>query len=212
MNTTSSLQISTESQLLLREMSHRVNNEFASAIGTVSLTASRSPSAEVKAALQSVLETLHHYALVHRALEFPETTSRIDTSSYLSDLCRSISGAKLACRNIELIFVERPPIQLTPENCWRLGMVVSELITNVVRHAFDEHGGIIRIELRTRRGQTECRVSDNGVGMDGCSPGNGLKIINALVDGLGGRFEQHSGSDGTLSVIVFPVSNELIDD
>jgi two-component sensor histidine kinase len=212
MNTTTSLQISTESQLLLREMSHRVNNEFASAIGTVSLTASRSPSAEVKAALQSVLEKLHHYALVHRALEFPKTTSRIDTSSYLSDLCRSISGAKLVCRNIQLIFIERPPVQLTPEICWRLGMVVSELITNVVRHAFDEHGGTIRVELNARRGQAECRVSDNGVGMDGYSPGNGLKIINALVDGLNGQFEQYSGPDGTLSVIVFPVSNELIDD
>src|ERR1700730_6297149 len=156
MNTTSSIRISTESQLLLREMSHRVNNEFASAIGMVSLTASHSSNAEVRAALESVVERLHNFAQVHRALEIPKTSSRIDTSSYLCDLCRSISNAKLACRNIELIFVERPPIQLTPENSWRLGMVVSELITNVVRHAFNEHGGTIRVELKTSRGQTEC--------------------------------------------------------
>jgi two-component sensor histidine kinase len=207
MNITSSLQISTESQLLLREMSHRINNEFASAIGMVSLAASRSPNVEVKAALDSVVEWLHNYAQVHRALEIPKTSSRIDTSSYLSDLCRSISNAKLACRNIELIFVERPPIRLTPENCWRLGMAVSELITNVVRHAFDEHGGTIRVELKTNGGQTECRVSDNGVGMAVCNPGTGIKIIHALVDGLGGNFEQYSGPNGTLSIIAFPVAH-----
>ena len=200
-------QISTESQLLLREMSHRVNNEFACAIGMVSLTASRTPNAEVRAALESVAERLYNYAEVHRALEIPKALSRIDTSSYLSDLCRSISNAKLACKNIELILVERPPIQLTTENCWSLGMVVSELITNIVRHAFDEHGGIIRVELKTHRRQTECRVSDNGVGMEVCSPGNGIKIINALVDGLGGKFEQYSGPDGTLSIIAFPVEH-----
>jgi two-component sensor histidine kinase len=205
MNATPSFQINTESQLLLREMSHRVNNEFASAIGMVSLYASRSPNPEVRAALESVVDRLHNYAQVHRALEIPRTSSCVDTSSYLSDLCRSISLAKLACRNIELVFVERPPIQLTPETCWRLGMVVSELITNVVRHAFDEHGGTIRVELRTRRGQTECRVSDDGVGIEVYRPGNGIKIVNALVDGLGGSFEQYSGPDGTLSIIVFPV-------
>ncbi|MGA2293523.1 sensor histidine kinase [Bradyrhizobium sp.] len=194
-------------QLLLMEMSHRVNNEFASAISMVSLNASRSSDAKVKSALEDVLEKLHHYAHVHRALEIPTTPWRIDTSSYLSDLCRSISNAKLACRNIELVFVERPPIQLTAENCWTLGMVISELITNVVRHAFGEHGGTIRVELRTHRGQTECRVSDNGVGMEVCNPGSGIKIISSLVDVLGGTFEQYSGPDGTLSVIAFPVSN-----
>jgi two-component sensor histidine kinase len=207
MNTVPSFRMSTESELLLREMSHRVNNEFASAIGMVSLAAARSPSHEVKAALSSVLEKLHSYAQVHRALEVPNTSSRIDASSYLSDLCRLISCSKLAYRNIELVYVERPPIQLTPEMCWKLGMVVSELITNIVRRAFDESGGTIRVELKTRMGQFECRVSDNGVGMEVCTPGNGTAIINALVDGIGGNFEQYSGPDGTLSIIGLPVAN-----
>ena len=207
MNTRPSFRMSTESDLLLREMSHRVNNEFASAIGMVSLAAARSPSHEVKAALNSVLEKLHSYAQVHRALEVPRTSSRIDASSYLSDLCRLISSSKLAYRNIELVYVERPPIQLTPEMCWKLGMVVSELITNIVRHAFDERGGTIRVELKTRMGQIECRVSDNGVGMEVCTPGNGTTIINALVDGIGGNFEQYSGPYGTLSIIGLPVAN-----
>jgi two-component sensor histidine kinase len=207
MNTVPSFRMSTESDLLLREMSHRVNNEFASAIGMVSLAAARSPSPEVKAALSSVLEKLHSYAQVHRALEVPRTSSRIDASSYLSDLCRLISSSKLAYRNIELVYVERPPIQLTPEMCWKLGMVVSELITNIVRHAFDERGGTIRVEIKTRMAQIECRVSDNGVGMEVCTPGNGTTIINALVDGIGGNFEQYSGPYGTLSIIGLPVAN-----
>jgi two-component sensor histidine kinase len=50
--------------LLLREITHRVCNEFASAIQVVSLTAAKSPDGNVKAALAGVMEQLHNYARV----------------------------------------------------------------------------------------------------------------------------------------------------
>ena len=62
-------------QILLYELNHRINNEFAAAISVVSLAATRSANNEAKAALAAAAELLHHYASVHRALQVPNTTS-----------------------------------------------------------------------------------------------------------------------------------------
>src|SRR5260370_12400538 len=96
------------SEVLLREITHRVNNEFASVIQVVSFAAAKSPDRNVKAALGNVMEQLHNYAKGHHALQMPSPNDCIDASAYLRDLCPSISGSNLQKSNIELLFVERP--------------------------------------------------------------------------------------------------------
>src|SRR6266404_2549256 len=146
--------------VLLREFTHRGKNEFASAIQVVSFAAEKSADRKVKAALEGVMEKLHDYASVHRALQMPSGNDCIDASAYLRDLCGSIARSKLENKNIELVLVERP-FRMSSERCWLMGMIVSELITNAVRHAFGRQGGTIRLECRTFGGFVECRVSDN---------------------------------------------------
>src|ERR1700738_5500174 len=162
-------------RLLLREIMHRVNNEFASAIQVVSFTAAKSPDGNVKAALAGVMEQLHNYARVHHALQMPASNDDIDASAYLRELCRSISRSKLEHRNIELVLAECA-FRMSSDRCWLMGMIVAELITNAVRHAFDRRGGVIRIECRALGEFIECRGSDNGFAStaDG-RPGRGLQ-------------------------------------
>jgi two-component sensor histidine kinase len=57
--TTSALSMS-NARLLLRELTHRINNEFASIIQTLSFKVARSPDRDVKAALAGVMEQLHN--------------------------------------------------------------------------------------------------------------------------------------------------------
>jgi two-component sensor histidine kinase len=192
----------TETRLLLREFSHRINNDFTSAIGVVSLAAARSPSDEVKAALSAVQDRLQSYASVHRALQMPEHTTQIDAASYLHQLCQAISRSKLECRGIRLVLAVQP-LRMDSEACWRLGMIVSELVTNAARHAFGEGGGEIRVELRRSRSSVECRVADDGMTAPAICPARGLKIVEALVDGLDGRIERRSSPRGTMWVLLF---------
>src|SRR6202521_4141028 len=96
---------SDEARLLLREFSHRINNEFASAIGALSIAAG-SANDEAKAALAAVQDQLQMYARVHHALRMPEHTSRIDAAAYLRQLCRAISRSRLESKDIELLLVE----------------------------------------------------------------------------------------------------------
>ena len=65
-------QLSSLDRVLLHELNHRINNEFAAVIGGVSLAAARSGNKDVKAALTAVTELLQNYAYVHRALQIPE--------------------------------------------------------------------------------------------------------------------------------------------
>ena len=139
-------QYSSTTGLLLREFSHRINNELASAIGMISLAAEHLGNGEAKATLAAVQDQLHNYARVHHALQIPEHSSRIDAATYLRQLCRAICSAKLDAKGIKLLLVERT-FQMDSERCWRLGLIMSELITNSARHAFGDNGGVIRVEL-----------------------------------------------------------------
>jgi two-component sensor histidine kinase len=67
-----------DDHLLLRELAHRVNNEFTSIINTISRAAARSPNSEVKAALNEATEMLHNYVDVHRALKMPKPDTHVE--------------------------------------------------------------------------------------------------------------------------------------
>jgi two-component sensor histidine kinase len=196
-----------EERLLLREFAHRISNEFASAISVISLAAARSANDEVKVALAAAQDRLQNYAQVHQALRMPEHGSFVDAGPYLHQLCRAISRSRLDVKSIELVLVERP-LRMNSDCCWRLGMIVSELITNAARHAFRESGGVIRVELRSSQSFVECRVTDNGTAAANIRPGHGLEIVEALAKALDGKIDQRFGPQGAATVVIFPVGSE----
>ncbi len=198
-----------EEQVLLHELDHRIVNEFASVISAVSLAARGTSSDEAKGALSAVAKLLHHYADVHRALQMPTQGTLVDAAAYLRELCLSISRSKLESGEIRLVLAAQP-LQLESDRCWRLGMIVHELISNASRHAFACGKGSIRIELARAGAFVECRVLDDGSAAANVQQGRGLKIVDELTTGLGGRFEHSFGSRGSMFVIAFPYSRAWI--
>ena len=201
---------SPEEWLLFREYTHRINNELTSAISAISVAAMRSASEEVRAALTAVIERLENYARVDRALRMPERATSIDAATYLRYLCLAISRSKLDFKGIELVLVERP-LMINSERCWRLGLIVSELITNAARHAFPGRGGAIVVELLPSRSLVECRVTDNGTANANIGSGHGLEIVEALAKGLSGEIRQHFGPAGSRSTLSFPYAPRQIE-
>ena len=193
--------------ILLHELIHRINNEFSSLIGAVSRTAARSVNHEVKVALAHIIELLSHYAELHRALQMPERDTHIDAAAYLENLCLSISRSKLDGMKIALVLTTSP-LWLPSERCWRLGMMVYELVTNAARHAFGNGKGEIRVELSRAGKLVECRVVDNGSAPTSVRRGRGLRIVDELVKGLDGRLDQRFGPRGSFSILTFPYGGE----
>ena len=99
----------------------------------------------------------------------------------------------------------RLPLRLQSDHCWRLGMIVYELITNAARHAaFTNGSGEIRLELFRAGSFVECRVLDNGSASATVQPGRGLKIGRELAKFLAGAVEHQFGAGGTRSILIFP--------
>jgi two-component sensor histidine kinase len=193
-----------EEFLLLREVNHRINNDFASIMAIVSRMAHRADRQEVKASLTEVADCIFRHAQVHQALQVPRGC-QIDVNPYVAGLCRAISQSKLRT-GVGLTFVETDgPLLLEADRCWRLGMVIAELITNAVRHAFDDGGGSISVELVEVGQFVECRVTDNGMFATDIRPGCGLKIVQALVESLDGKLVQQLRAGGSALKIIFPI-------
>ena len=194
--------------LLVRELIHRINNELALIIGRASLTAARSTNEEVKSALSHVMRLLHHCADLNKALEMPTHSTIIDVSDYVRVLCQSIRRARLDERGIELVLLTQP-LQMRSERCWTLGIIVSELITNSVRHAFNGGGGRIQIELSSAGPYVQCCVMDNGSPQPSSVPGQGLKIIEALARELDGEIVHQFSAGGAVSMLMFPLNSKV---
>jgi two-component sensor histidine kinase len=174
-NVTSSERSNFEERLLVGALTHRINNEFAAAIAVVSLAAARSTYGEVKSALTAVAERLHSYVQVNHHFQVPSQDTIVDASAHLRELCESISRSRLDCKGIKLQFVGGP-LEMNSERCWRLGMIISELVTNAARHAFGDAGGKIQIKLSRCGPFINCRLADDGAAPEKIQPGRGFAI------------------------------------
>jgi two-component sensor histidine kinase len=195
-----------DGSLLLRELNHRINNELTSAICKVSAKAVESDNVAVKAALLDVAELLHQCADVHRALHTPDQGRLTDAAAYLQRLCFSIAKYQLDSLAIHVVF-SADDLRLEGERCWKLGLIVSELMTNVARHAqFDARHPEIRVELMLAGNVAKCSVSDNGSAPESIRRGRGLAIIGELAGSLEGRIHTSCATEGSSFLITFPLT------
>ena len=195
-----------DGSLLLRELSHRVNNELTSTICTISAKAVESDDVAVKAALLDVVDLLHGYADVHRALRMPDPAHLTDAARYLQHLCFSITKYRLNRLGIRLL-CSADDLWLEGERCWKLGLIVSELLTNVARHArFDDRHPEAEVKLLLAGNVVRCSVSDNGSASDLVVRGRGLKIVDELASSLGGHFHASCAAEGSSFLITFPLT------
>jgi two-component sensor histidine kinase len=209
--TDSSVELQFSDQLtLLHELNHRIGNEFASIVSIISL-ARRSGNEEVKAALTCVSDLIQKIVDVHRALQMPEQAACIDATAYLRKLCTSMSRSKLDHMKTKLVLAAAP-LALLSDDCWRLGMIVHELITNAAKHAFPHGGGEIRVELFRAGAFVECRVLDSGSAPPTVQAGRGLRLVKELAKTLAGGIEHEFGAGGSRSVLIFPRRSESSSD
>jgi two-component sensor histidine kinase len=195
-----------DESLLLRELNHRIKNELTSAIYAVSAKAVQSDSVAVKAALLDVVDLLHQCADVHQALRIPDQGRLTDATRYLEQLCFSVTKYRLDRLAIHLLF-SADDLRLEGERCWRLGLIVSELLTNVARHAqFDAGTPELRVELKLTGNVVKCRISDNGSAPEPIRRGRGLAIIGELASSLGGRIHTSCAADGYSFLLTFPLT------
>ena len=186
---------------LHREANHRIANNLAMIAGLVRLHASNVSSGQqevltrrdVRTLLDEIGSRIETVGRLHRLLSNPGIEGTIDLAVHLRETCETLV-ATLPHDQIALSFRSSGPCMVTPDGAGPIGLVVSELITNAVKHAHPA-GAPGKILVRCGPGLGAgifVEVEDDGVGLpedfdpwkDG---GLGFRVVRNLAYQLGAR-------------------------
>jgi len=196
-----------QKDVLLQEMQHRVANSLQIIASILLLKARTVESEETRAHLQDAHKRVMSVAAVQQHLHAAGAVDLIEVAPYLSKLCESLAASMIGDgRPIALkVLVERGSV--SSSQAVSLGLIVTELVINALKHAFPngtEQGQII-VRYEVAGTNWKLSVSDDGVGkpdenvgrIGQIKPGLGTSIVKALADQLEARVEVLSGPQGT---------------
>jgi two-component sensor histidine kinase len=197
--------------MLVGEISHRVLNEYTQAITTLAIVRAETTDLTARSALAAVEHRLHAQAAVHRALRPPPANGLRDLGAYLAEVCNAVSCASLRDRGVRLRLIAGD-VLLTADRCWRVALIVAELVNNTVRHAFRRGGGWVVVEVDVEGPTICCRVSDDGRAVSADPlPGLGRNIVEGLAQALGGAIQWRFETTGTSAVLQIPADPTKLD-
>jgi len=194
--------------LLLREVYHRVKNNLQVIDGIVTLQSQRLADPDAKLALKGLRRRLYALGLVHQQLMSSSDLKTFDVSPFLKELSENIIEG-IGRRDISLS-VQAIPLDVGLDFAIPLGLLVTELVTNSLKHAFPEGKGKIEVVLDRRKdGSMVLIVSDNGTGYDmpeashkEKASGLGTTLIDGLVSQLRAVINVRR-MNGTISEVLF---------
>jgi two-component sensor histidine kinase len=198
-----------EQLVLLREVHHRVKNNLQAIIHLMELELDRIADPAARSLLDGLRERARTMALVYEQVYQSPSLARVDMGPYLQALAERLQDILSEGRSIE-IDVEVAAVSLDVSKAMPCGLIVNELLTNALKHAFppdSRDGGHIRIALAEAGGTARLEVADDGVGMPPDerrrSQSLGLQLVSLwATHQLGGRLELRSG-EGTAFTVDF---------
>lgn len=202
-----------EKEILLKEVHHRVKNNLQIISGLLEMQSYRTKSEVVKSELAESKSRIKSIALMHEQLYQSSDMSNVDLCSYVVKLFNEIhSTFHLREREIEFN-VNIEDVFLDINKAIPVGLILNELVTNSVKHAFVESSddNKILIEAKEEADELFLTLTDNGVGMNESmeeieKKSLGVKIIKALVGQLNGEYSIDSNSNGTTVKLNIPVN------
>jgi two-component sensor histidine kinase len=181
-----------QKDVLLREINHRIKNNLQVIASLINLQADRAQLPETRQELGTIARRVRALNLVHERLHPALTDGAIDLASYLEQLCAYLPAVHgHTDRNVQIL----PHLQsmmVKADAAAPVGLIVSEALTNSLKHAFPHgDGGTVRITLeRAGSDRAVLEIADDGVGLpkesklDDCV---GLNLIEALASQTGGE-------------------------
>lgn len=193
---------------LLHEVDHRVKNNLQM-ISSLILMQSRSiPDESIRSSLQSMLSRVEALSTVHRRLYQSDDVTAFDVGEFVHDLVTELVAATGEDRvKAELELVE---LEIPADKAAALGLVINELVTNALKHAFPgNETGTLRVTLSTTESDFTIEVADNGIGMKAAESGDffGTRLVRALSAQLDADVQWHEARRGTRVVIHAPLPN-----
>jgi PAS domain S-box-containing protein len=187
-----------EKELLLHEVHHRIKNNMATMAGILSLQADTVSDPAAKAALLDARSRMQSMMVLYTKLYVTPAVGALDVELYLSPLIDKIlstfqnaGGVRVDKRFEEFV--------LDARTLFSLGLIVNELLTNAMKHAFVGRAeGTISVSISREGEAVRLEVADDGVGFPDTtdpksSAGFGLNLVRILATQLRGSFSVENG-------------------
>ncbi|HET8685449.1 MAG TPA: histidine kinase dimerization/phosphoacceptor domain -containing protein, partial [Methanosarcina sp.] len=211
-----------------KEIHHRIKNNLQVISSLLDLQADKFEDLKVVEAFRESQNRVISMALIHEELYKGEGTDTLDFSTYIRELAENLFQTySLKSKNIHLSMELEENVFLNMDTGVPLGIIVNELVSNSLKHAFPgKNRGEIRIKLhREKNGKHKKEddratsfiliVSDNGIGI----PENlniedvdslGMQLITTLVDQLDGELElkRNNGTEFSIKFTVTEKNNQ----
>jgi two-component sensor histidine kinase len=205
-----------EREMLMVELSHRVKNDLAGLSATLLMQQTKA-SSETAAALRSTAARLRVLSRLHDRLSRRDGHVAVDIHDFLQNLAEDIR-INAGFRPVGL-FVRAERHMLSLAQASPIGLIVNELITNALKHAFPgARAGTIRIAFQMAGPDYLLCIADDGTGLPDAPQeeqeqegqprgGIGFRLVHALAAQLGGRIEtaETAQTGGTTYILRFPV-------
>jgi two-component sensor histidine kinase len=195
-----------EKAMLFQELQHRIANSLQIIASVLMQSARRVQSVETKGHLFDA----HSRVMSVAALQHQLAVSRIgdvELQPYFTELCESIAASMIQDAGKLSLKVDVDDSTATSDGSVSLGLIVTELVINALKHGFPSNrGGHIDVNYRSQGANWTLSVTDDGVGMpsgrEPVKPGLGTSIVEALAKQLGAKVSVVDKHPGTAVLIV----------
>ncbi len=187
--------------MLTREMSHRVKNSLASVVGLLRVQSRSAQSEAVREALKDASSRITTIAQIHDHLWRSARIGFVDIADFAGELCRKLQETvphTVRCKFGHLM--------ISADKAIPLGLLINELVTNAVKHAYPDGAGEIEVSGERRGDDLHVEVSDRGVGLpkdfdiDQPRGSLGFKVIKSLLAQLEGSIDVASNTPKGVTV------------
>ncbi len=196
-----------EKETILKEVHHRIKNNFASIGSLLSLQSQLTSTPEVQTALQDAIGRVTSMQVLYERLLLTDDYNITSVKEYLTNLIKDIIN--LFPESVDItVEIQIDDFQLNPKRLVPIGIIVNELLTNIMKYAFiGRSSGLIEITVIKNQRKVSLSMQDNGVGLpEGFdiseSKSFGLMLVKMLSEQLEGSFSIEN-SNGTRSTLEF---------
>ena len=193
--------------LLLHEVDHRVKNNLTMIGSLLRLQARTIEDSATVGKLEAMLERIDALATVHRRIYQSDDITRFDIAAFTVNLVSDVIGA--SGRDDIVVRSVVDPIEVPSANAAAFGLVLNEIVTNAIKHAYaDGRSGTLSVRAVADGDKARIVVADDGPGFgDGAADkgsGLGLTLIERLSHQIGATVRWTAAEPGTQVTISFP--------
>lgn len=205
-------QLNAKQAILLREMNHRIGNSLQLIISMIRMQATATVDTEARQVLQQAVERVIAVSQVHQRLYSMDDVQWVQLRPYINQI---LADHKITAevQNCQLA-IEVDNFRLETDRAIALGIIVTELVTNALRHAYADKGGPIRVSLSESDSDSyQLTIQDDGKGMGDTLRGSsvGSRIVDGMAKRLKSQVEIEPTPAGTRLVLRFPKPPETPD-